>query len=329
MIEKKERNNILDFLRGFAALWIILIHTCFHSGDAYVPILVKQIVLIIDVPLFMFLSGYTLHYSEGFEKNIKRLVKMYLYYLVFLLVLFIVAVIKSSEVVNLPNIIKAMFFQIPNGLPLKSFQYSIWFIPMYFIVTSIGSAFLKKDNLKLIHLIVIFVLYGLSLYYFKISTLSMILMYLFTYCLGYYSYYNKLSIKKFIIFIIAIIGLNILLKYFGEYGFRKMQDAKFDYDITYLIYSMISIVISWFIITRIKIKTKGISFIGKNALLLYFCQCFSSSILFYIEPLIKISWQPKLLILFLINISSCLLIFTVFYWLFKLINPLINRIINK
>jgi len=182
MTEIKERNNTLDFLRGFAAIWIVLIHTCFHSGDAYVPTLVKQLVLIIDVPLFMFLSGYTLHYSEGFEKNTKRLVKMYLYYLVFLLIFFVIAVIRNSQVVNLPNIIKAMFFQIPTGTTVKSFEYSIWFIPMYFVVTLIGSSFLKNDNLKIIHLITIFVIYGLSLYYFKVPTLPMIFMYLFIYC---------------------------------------------------------------------------------------------------------------------------------------------------
>ncbi len=323
-----ERNINIDFLRGFAALWIVLVHTCFHSGDIYVPVLVRQIVLIIDVPLFVFLAGYTFHYTKTVEKNMKGLLKIYLYYCVFVTVFFIITAIVDKNQITISNIVSALFFKFTPIQPLISFRYSVWFLPMFFIVSILGSLIITHSNFNRNHVFIVFVMYGIFAYYIKNENLSKFTLYLFFYCLGYYSYDNPLSIKKFIIYLAIILGLNILFKYFGPYGFRKMQIAKFDYALTYLIYSMISVTIAWFINTRIKFKNRFISFVGKNSLLLYLCQGFSSSSLYEIAPKVKVAWNLKLVCRFGINISICLVLFLASYGVFKLLNKPIQKIIT-
>ena len=65
-----KRDNSIDFFRGVAAIWIIFIHTCFWSGEVYVPVWLKSLSLIIDVPLFIFISGMTFNFSNDFRIKI-------------------------------------------------------------------------------------------------------------------------------------------------------------------------------------------------------------------------------------------------------------------
>ena len=324
-----KRNNNLDFFRGFAILWIILIHTCFHSGDAYVPVIVKTMSLIIDVPVFLFLAGYTFHYTNSFEKNIKGLLKIYIYYLVFTVIFFIITGIVSRDQITVPNVINALFFKYSQDLPLPSFRYSMWFLPMFFLVSSIGSLFISHCKLNRNHVILTFILYGVFTYYLKDKTLSMIFLYLFLYCLGYYCHDHKLSFKKFIFYFLIIIGLNVVFKYFGPYGFKKIQTAKFDFDIVYLVYSMISILIIWFINTRVEFHNRFITLIGRNSFILYLCQGFSSSILYELAPKIHIHWVPKLITAFAFNIVCSLILFFIFYKIFEKLKQPIQNLLSS
>ena len=67
------RNNYIDCLRGIAAISIVFIHTCFWSGESYVPEFMQSLSLAIDVPFFFFLSGWASTYVNSFEKNIVSL----------------------------------------------------------------------------------------------------------------------------------------------------------------------------------------------------------------------------------------------------------------
>lgn len=54
-----EREHYIDLVRGIRAVSIILIHTCFFSGTAYVPMPMRSISLLLDVPAFFFIAGMT------------------------------------------------------------------------------------------------------------------------------------------------------------------------------------------------------------------------------------------------------------------------------
>lgn len=51
-----KRDNWLDFIKGIAAINIILIHTTFWSGGGYVPQIVQSLSLVLDVPFFSFVQ---------------------------------------------------------------------------------------------------------------------------------------------------------------------------------------------------------------------------------------------------------------------------------
>ncbi len=57
MKTKLKRDYTIDFFRGFVALWIVFIHTVCKSGASYVSSKVLNYALIIDGPLFIFISG--------------------------------------------------------------------------------------------------------------------------------------------------------------------------------------------------------------------------------------------------------------------------------
>ena len=74
---EKKRNYNIDFLRGIATLCILLIHTTFWSGEAYLPKWFIALSMLIDVPAFMFISGITFNFSNSFSKNIKGIVEQF------------------------------------------------------------------------------------------------------------------------------------------------------------------------------------------------------------------------------------------------------------
>ena len=64
-----KRDKYLDFYRGIAAASIIFIHTVFWSGENYIPDYLRTLALLLDVPFFVFLSGWSVYYSSNIIKN--------------------------------------------------------------------------------------------------------------------------------------------------------------------------------------------------------------------------------------------------------------------
>lgn len=304
-----KRNNNLDFFRGIAALAIIFIHTVCKSGSEYIPIWMLDISLLIDVPLFIFISGMTFHHLKTIERNFNSLIKTWYKWIIFVIIYFLVILLFRPNYFSLENLIKALFFAIDTEMPLTVIAQSLWFMPMYFIVSAVGSILIVKCNKNKIDLkkvlILNFIYYMIYLYYFKNTNtnISKILMYNFIYLLGYYLYNKKITNKQFTFIFLIIISANISLALFGPYKYDDMHIAKFAFDITYLVYSMISISITWYFLKRIEIGENNILvYIGKNALSFYFAQGVGSSLMFYVARKITWIWPLKLIIVFLINI---------------------------
>lgn len=56
----KARDLYIDAIRGICVISVIFIHTVFWSGMDYVPNWLRNLSLLIDVPLFFFLTGCTM-----------------------------------------------------------------------------------------------------------------------------------------------------------------------------------------------------------------------------------------------------------------------------
>ncbi len=319
-----KRDNAIDFLRGFATIWIIFIHTCFWSGEAYVPLWLRSLSLFIDVPLFMFISGMTFNINKNFFKSLKGLIKIWKKWLLFLIVYFIIVLCFDTKNFDIYSIIKAMFFHFDNVSILPVVNGSLWFVFMFFLVSIIGNLliclynkyFKTLDNFKYV-LLLLFILYGMSLFDSSFLMVSpKIIMYILIYLLGYYLYNFKLKLSSFL----SILGINIvitiILFHFSNYGFFELQEAKTISHLSYFFYTMNAIIIAAYLKDKIKITSKNIlCFVGVNALMFYFCQGIGSSLIYYIYPLIEaLPGLIKLILMFSSNvvitlILSCLLVF--------------------
>ena len=328
-----KRDNTIDFLRGFAAIWIILIHTCFWSGEAYVPIWLRSLSLIIDVPLFIFISGMTFNINKDFFKSLKGLIKFWRKWLLFLVLYFIIVLLVDFKNFDVYSVIKAMFFHFDNVSVLPVVNGSLWFIFMYFQVLIIGNLiiclynkyFKTRNNFKYV-LVLLFILYGMSLYKNNFLIIQPhIIMYTLIYCLGYYLYdFNFKSLKHFLTILITNVFITFILLHFSNYGFLNLQDAKSISHISYLFYAMNSIIIATYLKDKIKVKGKNIlCFVGANALVYYFCQGIGSSLIYYLYPyIITLPGIIKLVIMFCSNV----VITTIFVFLLLFIEKIIIKI---
>ena len=333
----KKRDNLIDIFRGIAVLSIIIIHTTFWSGSTYVPLAIQSLSLLIDVPLFMFISGMTFNFTNSVMKNIKGLFNIWKKYLIFLIPFFIYEFIKNRAIISLESIVSSLFFDININTALPVVPGSIWFIYMFFIVSIICSIIIAiynkyNDNLNNFKYIILvsFIIYGMSLYKPDFIFLSSnYLMYTFIYLLGYYLYNKKFkTIWDFLIpFFSNILILLVLLK-FGEYSITSIQNAKFTFSLTYLSYSMISILLVTYLKDKIKIKFKPLEFIGQNAIVFYFAQGVSSSLLYMFEPLFQFHWAPKLIVLITINTILTLVFGYLLYLFINIVTKLLDNINN-
>ena len=107
---QKKRNYNIDFLRGVATLWIIVIHTAFWSGQSYLPPKFYNLTLIIDVPIFMYISGISYSYVNSISKNIKGLINQWKKWCYFLLFYTILIVIICRGQIDYSEILHWIFY---------------------------------------------------------------------------------------------------------------------------------------------------------------------------------------------------------------------------
>ena len=329
-----KRDNTIDLFRGIAALSIVIIHTAFWSGSSYVPPIIQSLTLLIDVPLFMFISGMTYNFSNSLQKNIKGLITIWKKYLIFLIPYFIISYVMDPSYLSLKEIINSIFFSSSVESPLQVVSGSIWFIFMFFTVSLISSIIItiynkyndNLDNFKNI-ILVSFILYGMSVYnkeFIFLNTCN--LLYIFIYLLGYYLYNKKFkTIWDYLFVLFFNIDILIFMLLFGDYGVTNIQGAKFDYSITYLLWSSISITTVAYLKDRIKFNCKFLNWIGKNAIIFYFGQGISSSLIRYKIKNITLIYLPKFIIAWIINLILSILISFVLLRYINLIENLLKK----
>lgn len=297
----KERNNNIDFLRGIATLCIILIHTAFWSGELYLPAWFKNLTLIIDVPVFMFISGISFSYVNSAIKNLYALIKQWKKWIFFLVFYTLIILIFFRSQFSVKDFLGWIVYYFPRTTSLIVVQGSIWFWIMYIKVTLLCTIIIninniiEKDKQKNIrNLICVLSLILIAFIYSSVSDINILLfdrMTLFfsiVYLLGYLSVNYKLNLVKTIIYEVIALLVTICLFYAYRYGIGDIQDIKFSFSIVYLAFSMISIILFGYLKDRLKIKDKNIiNYIGKNAIWFYFSQGISSSVLYFIYPYVN------------------------------------------
>ena len=309
---KKERNNSIDFFRGIAFLAIILIHTAFWSGSGYLELWFRCLFLLVDVPLFMFISGISYNYVISVGKNIKGILKQWNKWIFFILFYILAYLIFFRSEFRNQNILEWFFYNVPGEGPFKVLGGSLWFVGMYIkvsIICSIIIYFLEKAKyIEIKHIIFLLLLISITNYVYIDPYITI---YAIIYLLGYYAHTNKIeSVKKLLIYeLIAIIG-TVGLFYFTGYGIADLQTLKFPPTVYYLAASMPSILLVWYLKDKVKIGDKNpINYLGKNAIFFYYAQGISSSLLYFIMPYITIGKGTiKFAVMALINAIMAIVI---------------------
>jgi len=343
MNKDKKRNNSLDCLRGLAAINIIFIHTCFWSGEHYVPENMQGLSLVLDVPFFFFLSGWAFSYVCSFAKSIVSLLDIYKKYVIFL-VFYIIILFNIGEMtgnyrgMTLHNFYANLFFLKSETTLLPTVMGSIWFMPVYFTVVPIGSFVLSRiwqsanEDKKIFQrhcILLLFIIIMGLLYNYKGGNFFYLsrncLFYLFFYLLGLVC--NNIHINRFAWVAVLIFFDLAVMKLLGVYwsiDISIIQNMKFPPNIIYLLYSLNFVVFALWLKTKLSNVSVNnvLCRIGRSALLFYFCQGISSSLLYFICPKLQMEWFIKLPIAFVCNIFMCFILVSFLHKIYRLGNIL-------
>ena len=101
---KRNRNYYIDNIRGLAIISVIFIYTVFWSGSSYVPEYMRNLALLIDVPIFFLLTGMLMSIIKNINP-IKQITKLIFSF--FILVLVYQILFRD---INVNNLFSALFF---------------------------------------------------------------------------------------------------------------------------------------------------------------------------------------------------------------------------
>ena len=138
---RRPRAHYIDLVRGICALSIVFIHTCFHSGGAYVPMPMQSISLLLDVPAFFFIAGMTRAYIQK-DTILNQLFKLSM---IFVLLGLLCNLIDGD--VTWASIFRPLFLSSISVSPLfKSVASSYWFVPIYACTIILGGVIIKHTG---------------------------------------------------------------------------------------------------------------------------------------------------------------------------------------
>ena len=309
----KKRDVYLDFYRGLASVSVIFIHTAFHSGQTYVPYWAQNLTLLLDVPFFFFLSGWagtirkdTVEKQEvldikgqrAIKKALKGIVQIWKKWLFFLIVIQIGCVFFNiSGFTSIFDFLNALFFINVSIGTFSSVGSSIWFLPVYVVVTfwmgfwmdwmdsgsantSINKRPMLISGMAICFMGIVYSTLGGTFFYMS----SYFWFYSFFYILGYIlAQYRVKNIREGLVSVCAFVLLWIGIAQIVQIPAIDLQKAKFPPIAMYWAASMISVVIALILKGRLPRFLVGsfIQKIGRNVIWFYYAQGIGSSLLFF------------------------------------------------
>ena len=314
---RRPRAHYIDLVRGICALSIVFIHTCFHSGGAYVPMPMQSISLLLDVPAFFFIAGMTRAYIQK-DTILTQLFKLSM---IFVLLGFLCNLVDGD--VTWASIFRPLFLSSISVSPLfKSVASSYWFVPIYACTIILGGVIIKHTGggyiMGIISLIVL--TYVLSFggllnfagYSFLGSRLEMLLFPVASYLFGYWCQQHIIPAeihkrRKFALLLVFVACIVFRLCYLCEgSSVYNLQINKFPVKLPYIAASCLSMAGIIFFASD-TLRNRFFEHVGRNAIFYYAGQGVSASLLFLISPYIRLEWGVKLPIMFAINLALAII----------------------
>ena len=345
----KTRNLYIDAARGVTAIHIVVIHTAWF-GIPNVPVWFQNLLLIYEVPLFFYLSGWASSYrNPSVIQSVKSLLKIWAQWIVFILAINAVCFltlklpVSFTPVRDLPTLIKCLFFDEKVYPGFYVIACSTWFIPLYFSAVLINNAVLtlinkssKQAEYARTYLIILILTVFWA--YFHHEYFSYYPPFIMFYCaiwmIGYLRRDKGESHKGFIIeMCICIAGL-ILCSYLDYrllgYPYYDIQSAKTTPSGKFLFVSMLSILICRYVKQFVKKPNKILVHIGQNALYYFFGQGVGPSVVNAFSASLWVhSWLVSWIIGALVNIAVTAIVAEGTRLLYKGISYVISEIKKK
>ena len=143
------RNTYIDAVRGWTAIHVVAVHTAWF-GIPDMPPWFKNLLLIYEVPLFFYLSGWASSYREpNVIRAGKSVLRIWAQWILFILVINAVSFltlkfpVSFPPVRDLPTLVKCLFFDEHVYPGFYVIALSTWFIPLYFAAVLINNTVLS------------------------------------------------------------------------------------------------------------------------------------------------------------------------------------------
>lgn len=326
----KKRDYSLDFLRGIATLCIIIHHTITYSGVLYAPAWLVTLSLLIDVPVFFFLAGCTIHYSKNLPTFLLRLVRLGYSFAIFCLLY--CAFINCYDYfyldfynpLNLKGFlttwIRHTLFRGDNHGVFTAVYASMWFMPIYFkVMLTYGSlmvliSLIKTSRIKYLvtSILLAFSLTGFILLQMGVSIPFMqqqVLFYGSFFLSGYLLFEIRVSsILKAGLLLLVNLGFLLLSLFCFKGDLAHMLNYKFPPHIIFMLFSSFFIILCLYLRQYSYTSKNVLVFIGQNAIYFFYAQGFGTTIMCSIDEHLAIHWIPKLLLSIVINIGCSWLV---------------------
>ena len=342
---KNERNDYIDMLRGLAALAIISTHTAYYSGSYYTPVWFKSITILLDVPFFYFLSGWGSSYRKADIviacKGVGRIWAKWIYFISIVGIFCFVSrwlPVRIDGIADFRDLINNYMFNVSvKGLPVIS--QSLWFMPWYFVVIVANTLVMmvfdkterKEQYTKFYCVILAFLLLWITYGRYSFSIDVIFVFYSFFWMLGQNKQYIKqLETWKFLAgILIAITGL-FLSSCMLDIPLYHIQASKFPPTIMFGFCSMITILLAVYLEPKIKIRSRLLIHIGRNAIFYFFAQGIGSTVLYYLLDYMDMeSRLLKWTILFIVNCAATMVLAEAFAYTYTKLSSIIAFAIGR
>lgn len=301
----EKRDRYIDFVRGLVAISVIYIHTVFWSGTDYVPEIFRMLALLFDVPVFFFCSGMSFAKTKRPVAVISSVFRLSIAFT-------LLAMIMDILCLNLTfrNTISTFLLEgRASLLPLVSGSY--WFVKPFvasLIFLGVFISFYYRYIPVLFFILLIsypLAMYGLIPFDFAIRPYSCFIAFtLFGYWVydkGFLKYGKSKFLSGSLAAGLAVLFITIACLHQGFRAAVDLQSNKFPVNVSYIGASFIAIaIIIWCHSDKLRLP-ECICKIGRDSIWFYAGQSVGSSILIYVAPAVKITWEIKLPLMFLLN----------------------------
>ena len=130
MAKVEGRDKNIDGLRGLACISVVLIHTLSYTMRTLIPPYIQGTSLLIDVPLFFYITGRSTVLSKVAGWNFSGIWRLLKLYYLLLVPLWIAQCIYMRHL-NFKSLLLWSVHDYVNSMPFPVFMGSMWFIKIY------------------------------------------------------------------------------------------------------------------------------------------------------------------------------------------------------